>query len=103
MKLTFEKYFSDDLKANDWLLWVMNSIVRSMFKAKFEWCKDSEVKSTEAFNAAFDDSWNKEFDFMLLKEWVKAEFLKLYLANGVKLTPELEDFYKKYYGIDDED
>lgn len=101
MKLIFEKYFSDNFKANDWLLLVMNSIVRNMFKAKFEWCKDSEVKSTEAFNAAFDDSWDGEL--LWLKEWAKAEHLRLYLANGVKLTPELEDFYKKYYGVDDVD
>ena len=58
----------------------------------------SKIKSTEAFEAAFDDAWDLELSWM--KTHAKLEQLRLYVANDIELSPELEEFYRKWTGKD---
>lgn len=99
MKMDFEKYFSDKLSANTWLEVVYRDISERMFRAEYSWCEDSKVWSTEKFDTVFDFFWDNQIYYV--KQHVKAEFLKKCALQCIKMTPELENLYKVYYGVDD--
>lgn len=98
MKLVLNNYFSDSKLAKDFFQMLMNGLNLQLFRCKDSWCEDSRIKSTEDFEAAFDDAWNSELFW--LKRHAKLEQLRLYVANDIKLSPELEEFYYKWMGED---